>query len=222
MHLPTINHIDLSCILNFPLFSLTSSVNLHRLDLSYMYYMKPKIREFHISDSSALTTKLLHAKRQDGRPAFNFMDLRRLSTFFTHPNDEQNLRYLLQLLEELYLSVAFYQSLVGLHDTLSPSARILKVLDLTASLYNRFDPLPLGWLCEELEAMAGHDMLEALSLEVQVHFHVPLVSSFVGSVIEEMVKVLVKPGWSALRQVSIKVSIKFCPESTTKMSEALQ
>jgi hypothetical protein len=34
MHLPTINHINLSFINNFPLSSLTSSINLHRLDIS--------------------------------------------------------------------------------------------------------------------------------------------------------------------------------------------
>ena len=35
MHLPTINHIHLSYIENFPLFSLTPCVNLHRLDILY-------------------------------------------------------------------------------------------------------------------------------------------------------------------------------------------
>jgi hypothetical protein len=91
MHLPTINHIDLSYIVNFPLSSLSSSVNLHRLDIFHVYYavpredssfeivqseMMPKIREFHTSESSGPTMMLLHAKLQDGRPAFNFMDLR--------------------------------------------------------------------------------------------------------------------------------------------------
>jgi hypothetical protein len=60
-----------------------------------------------------LTTKLLHAERQDGRPAFNFMDLRRFSTRF---EDERNVRYLLQnakVLENLYLSVVRGRSLVG-------------------------------------------------------------------------------------------------------------
>jgi hypothetical protein len=122
MHLPTTNHIDLSLIQNFPLSSLTPSVNLHRLDISYMMrydlleeddspeivvQIMPKIRELHTSGSALLTTKLLHAKRQDGRPAFNFMDLRRLSICF---DDERNIRYLLQnakLLEELHLSVKF-------------------------------------------------------------------------------------------------------------------
>ena len=33
MYLPTINHIDLSLIENFPLSSFTPSVNLHRLDI---------------------------------------------------------------------------------------------------------------------------------------------------------------------------------------------
>jgi hypothetical protein len=64
MHLPTINHIDLSSIVNFPLSSLTPSVNLHRLDIFWLFFygrraeadggivvlseMLPKIREFHI------------------------------------------------------------------------------------------------------------------------------------------------------------------------------
>ena len=66
--------------------------------------MMPKIREFQTSASPLLTTKLLHAKKQDGRPAFNFTDLRRLSTSL---EDERNLRYLLQnapVLEKLHLS----------------------------------------------------------------------------------------------------------------------
>jgi hypothetical protein len=86
MHLPTMNHIDLSCIEDFPLSSLTPSVNLLRLDIRDVQplekevvvqsEMMPKIREFHTSGSALLTTKLLHAKKQDGQPAFNFMGLR--------------------------------------------------------------------------------------------------------------------------------------------------
>jgi hypothetical protein len=71
--LPTINHIDLSDIGNFPLSSLTSSVNLLRLDIlclmrfeDFDYHgednffktvqseMMPKIREFHTSGSYRL------------------------------------------------------------------------------------------------------------------------------------------------------------------------
>ena len=108
MHLPANNHIDLSSIQNFPLSSLSSSVNLDQLDtrgLRNIYSfeedvsseivveMMPKIREFHTSHSSLLTTKLLHAnlKRQDGRPAFNFMDLRQLSMSFTQSEDDRNI-----------------------------------------------------------------------------------------------------------------------------------
>ena len=105
MHLPTINHIDLSDIQSFPLSTcLTPSVNLHRIDLSNMIHYGPvdgspeiiqsglvsKIREFHTSNSTHLTTTLLYAKMQDGRPAFNFMDLRRLSAFLTL-EDESNI-----------------------------------------------------------------------------------------------------------------------------------
>ena len=69
MHLPTINHIDLSYIRNFPLSSFSPSVNLHRLDIQsvssykssrpgeardntfeiFQSGMMPKLREFHSS-----------------------------------------------------------------------------------------------------------------------------------------------------------------------------
>ena len=234
MHLPTINHIDLSMIQNFPLFSLTPSVNLHRLDILYLRLeengpkivqseMMPKIREFRTSESFMLTTNLLLAKRQDGQPAFNFMDLRRLSISTTVPEDEWNLRYLLQnakLLEKLHLSVGLGCSLVGLHDILSPIASTLNVLDLTVSLYV---DLPLAGLCDELEAMAGHNMLEALSFEVRVNGDET--EDAIGSIIQNVEKVLVKPGWPALKQVSFELSIACCQvsrEDSAKLSEALQ
>ena len=239
MHLPTINHIDLSFIQNFPLPSLTLSVNLHRLDIvtcsssrrlepfeeddspELVVDMLPKIREFHTLGSSLLTTTLLHAKRQDGRPAFNFLDLRRLEISFIWLEDEQNVRYLLQnakLLETLHLLVDLDRSLIiGL---LSLSARTLKVLDLTVSLYHS----SVGGLCEELEAMAGHNMLEAFSFEVHVEYLGNDTEEAIGSTIQKMEKVLVKkPGWSVLRQVSFKVTCSRVSWSDkAKLSEALQ
>ena len=234
IHLPTINHIDISFIQNFPISSLTSSVNLLRLDINNLSgidpleeeivvqsEMMPKIREFHTSDSSKLTTMLLHTKRHDGRLAFNFMDLRRLSMSFTRFNkddDEQNFRHLLQnakLLEKLHLSVDLCRTIVGL---LSPCACTLKTLDLTVFLYRYFLP-PLSGLCEELEAMAGHNMLETLSLKVRVECDET--EDFIGAMIEKVGNVLVKPGWSALRQVSFNVSISPWGNGK-KLSEALQ
>jgi hypothetical protein len=238
MHLPTINHIDLSFIQNFPLSSLTSSVNLYRLDICHMTYgedgsfeivqskMLPKIREFNTSESELLTTKLFHAKRQDGRPAFNFMDLKRLSMSFTWSEDEQYVLQNAKLLEELHLSIGRgpNSSLVGLHDIFSPT---LKVLDLTVDLYDNspvFLPLQVGGLCEELEALAGYNMLEALSFEVQLEVDGLETEDFIGSIIQKVEGVLVKPGWSALRQVSLKVS--FWPtltrEDSKKLFERLQ
>ena len=234
IHLPTINHIDLSCIQNFPLSSLTPSVNLLRLDIYYLCRsnpleedgspelvvqseMMPKIREFYTSSSSLLTTKLLHAKRSDGQPAFNFVDLRRLSIFFTWAEDEQNIRYLLQnakVLEKLHLSVVYGRSLVGL---LSLSARTLKVLDLSVSLWEH--PLFLEGICEELEALAGHNMLEALSFVL--HVGVNDTEDFIGSIIQKMGNVLVKSGWFALRQVSFKLPLaRF--RNSRQLCEALQ
>ena len=109
-------------------------------------------------------TTLLHAKLRDGRPALNSMDLRRLSISSIRSKDEQNIRYILQngkFLEKLHLSVDPLCSLVGL---LSPSARTLKILGLTVLYLSSV----CSGVCEELEAMAGHDILEALSFEVKV------------------------------------------------------
>jgi hypothetical protein len=107
----------------------------------------PKIRQFHTSCSTALTTMLMNAKRQDGRPAFNFMGLKRLSMSFTLPDDEPNIRYLLEnakLLEELRFSVGSGLNLLaGLH-ILSTSARTLKILDLNVNLFS--DSIPLAGL----------------------------------------------------------------------------
>ena len=234
--LPTINHIDLSNIQNFPLSNLTSSVNLLWLDMSQLSrfdypgedeffktlqsenVMLHKIREFHSSNSNMLTMKLLFVKRQDRRPAFKFKDLRQLSMSLVHYKGQENIRCLLQdakLLEKFHLSVDSGQSLVGV---LSAGVRTLKVLDLTVHLYQYRVP-PLAGLCEELEAMAGHSTLEVLSFEV-------LLDSYhredsVGSAIREVENVLIKPGWSALRQVSIKLVIRLWGECAD-FTEALQ
>ena len=237
MSLPTINHIDLSYIRNFPLSSLTSSVNLLRLDIlcltrfEYFDYhgednffktvqseTMPKIREFNTSGSYLLTMKLLDVKGQDGQPAFNFMDLRQLSMSFIHLEEKRNIRCLLEnakLLERLHLSVDIGLSLVGV---LSTSARTLKVLDLTVSLYQYRVP-PLAGLCEELEAMAGSNSLEALSFEVRVDAHHS--EDFIGSTIRKVENILVEPGWSALRQVTFKLPVKRWAESA-ELTEALQ
>ena len=242
MHLPTINHIDLSFISNFPLPNLTSSVvNLQRLDilcLTCFEYseqdgedgsseivqseMPPKIREFNTSDSTLLTTKLLHAKMQDGRPAYNFTDLRRLSMSFARLEDEQNIRFLLQdaeLLEKLHLSVGCDWSLERLHDILSTSARTLKILGFTVPLYSLGTVrLPLGGLCEVLESIAGQNILEDLSFEVAI-FGLETVD-YIGLIIQKVEDILVKPGWSALKYVSFKVSCECL--AALDLSEALQ
>ena len=236
MHLPTINHIELWYIHNFPLSNLTPSVNLLRLDMIYIFgpfekdvssefvvqsEIMPKLREFHTSKSSLLLTKLLNAKMQDGRPAFNFKNLRRLSLSSDGFKDEWNNRFLLQnvkLLEKLRFSFGDDGHLVGLHDLLSPSARTLKVLDLTVLFFDGI----LSELCAELEAMTGHYMLEALSFEINIDNHDT--ENCIRSIIEEVEKILVKPGWSALRHVSFEFSLGYrgkSREEVAKLSEAL-
>ena len=224
MHLPTVNHIDLSFIGNFPLSSFTPSVNLHRLDLlcvgpsdpiredgSLLFVqsgMMPKLREFHMKMSNHMAKQMLLAKGQDGRPAFNFMDLIGLSMPFVKLEDVWNTRYILQnarLLEKLRLRFGANRSLVELHDILSCRACTLKVLDLTVFLCNKRISVFLGGISEELEALAGRNMLEALSLHIYIDRHET--EDFIGSIIQKVEGVLVKPGWSALRRISFKVQV---------------
>jgi hypothetical protein len=152
MRFPTINHIELLEIYNFPVLILTSIVNLHRLDIIsnprnpsphgedevVQPEISPKIREFNVKGSFRTTMRLLHAKRQDGQPCFNFVDLRRLSMSFTSSEDERNIRYLLQnaqLLEKLQLYIDRGVSIWSPDNIFSATARTLKVLDLAVPFY---------------------------------------------------------------------------------------
>ena len=68
--------------------------------------------------------------------------------------------------------------------------------------------------------MAGRNMLEAFSFEVQVNNS--LKEDLVGSIFRKVEEVLVKPGWSAsvLKQVSFKIGSR-PPIHSAKLSEAL-
>ena len=235
MSLPTVNHINLSKIGYFPLSSLTSSVNLLRLDISYVrpfdYHnlfktvkseMMPKIRELHTSGSHQLMMNWLVTEGQDGQPVFNFMYLRHLSMSIISFEDKRSIKCLLQnakLLERFHLSVESGRSLGGVLSTCTPT---LKVLELSVSLYHYGVPRPIG-LCEDLEVMAGHNTLEALFFEASIESAVDVRRKldFIGSTIEKVESVLVKPGWSALRQFSIKLLVESRGESE-EISEALQ
>ena len=244
MHLPTINRIDLSYIDNFPMSSLIPCFNLLRLDVSCLRYfythefdgdtldivqseVMPKLREFHTSGSDVLTRKLLQAITQDRRPAFNPSNLRRLSLFADQfEEDTSNIRYLLQnanLLEELRLPNGLGSSIVGLYDILSPIARTLKVLYLTTPFHCVSPLWPPIRLCEELEAMAGHNVLEDLTYTIDVGGYET--EDEIGPIIQKVGEVLIKPGWSALKQVTFKVEIAYClaPKGVRKkLSEELQ
>ena len=144
------------------------------------------------------------------------MDLRRLSISSYQYEDERNIGYLLQnakLLEELDIEVDHGRSLVGL---LSLSARTLKTLYLWTTL-SWDKSVFLGGICEELEAMAGHNMLEALTFQIRVVERDT--EEFIGSIIQKVENVLVKPGWSMLRQVSFELQIF---TNRRKLCEALQ
>ena len=77
--------------------------------------------------------------------------------------------------------------------------------------------LPFEGLSEELEAMAGRNMLESLSLYVIVNRYET--EDAIGSMIQNVEKVLVKP---ALRKVSFKVLVLVCCRVDNALVEELQ
>ena len=227
MHLPTINRIDLIGIENFPLSSLITCINLRRLNIAslpmrhahdedddsfeiFQSEVMPKLREFHTSRSSVQTRKLLRAKMQDGRPAFNLMNLRRLSLCADESEDKSDFPYLLRNAKSLkVLQLHSRGSMAGLHDILSPIACTLKVLHLKSTIYFYRSTdvfMHTRRMCEDLEAMAGHNKFEALTYEIMVAYTLRGIGDFIGTIVQKVVEVLVKPGWSALRQVSFKVT----------------
>ena len=62
-------------------------------------------------------------------------------------------------------------------------------------------------------------MLEAITLGIHVAGHET--EDFIGSIIQTMEKILVKPGWSTLRQVSFTLLIPY-DESSTELFMLLQ
>jgi hypothetical protein len=129
-----------------------------------------------------------------------------------------------KLLEKLRLSIARWHEgiLTWLHVILSLSACTLKHLDLKVCLLSGFQLLPDPVLWEELDAMAGHNMVEAPSFKAIVDGDET--EDFIGSEFQKVEEALVKPGWSSLRQVSFKVFIGSCgrPGRGPELSEALQ
>jgi hypothetical protein len=103
-----------------------------------------------------------------------------------------------KLLEELHLTIGLGPSLLK---PLSLCACTLKILDLSVRV-------PLTGVYEGLEEMAGHNMLEALSIVFHVDGHGT--EDLIGSTIQNVEGVLVKPGWSALSHISFDVSIACC------------
>jgi len=80
----------------------------------------------------------------------------------------------------------------------------------------------LGGICEELEALAGRNMLEVLSLKVGLINHDGETEEFIGSTIQKVEGVLVKPGWSALRKVSVRLFLGRGRMESTELFESLQ
>ena len=77
--------------------------------------------------------------------------------------------------------------------------------------------------------MAGHNMLEALSIVFHVDGHDT--EDLIGSTIQKVEGVLVKPGWSSLSTVTFDVSVAYClapsclasrEDMSDELSEALQ
>ena len=140
--------------------------------------------------------------------------------------DKRDVQYLMQnakLLDKLHLEVYSQESLVGL---LSPGARTLKILDLKVLIVEAYEEYfyhLFEGICEELEALTGNNLLEALSFEIVVGVDCDEAEDGIGSMIQNVEKVLVKPGWSTLRQVSFKVPVVHClVDDSAVLSEALQ
>jgi len=123
-------------------------------------------------------------------------------------------------LKNSFFRFTYGRVFAGLSDIniLSISARTLQVLNLTLYFHGS-----LAGFCDGLKGMAEHNMLGVLSFEFRLEGGETV--DTVGSTLQKVENVLAKPGWSALRQVTIKIPIECSPsmeEGCKELSEALQ
>ena len=181
-------------LLQFDIFNLCRS-NPHEEDPSEIVVQSEIIREFRNSETTVLTTKFIHDKTEHGRLAFNFMDIRRLFDIFRPVGIwTESLVLIAECQVTWKTSVELWSEFRGtLWYSFSSRTHVQSPWFRSIVIWRSPGlslPLLLVGLYNELQAMAGHNILEALSFEVNVDG----CETENSSILHNVENSLVKPG----------------------------
>lgn len=186
-----------------------------------------RLRELVVDPSSGIE-EIANAKRSDGHPVIDPTELTTISVKCLSVGDMDALRTFLKKGEQLVkfdltgktffnffeslfnhiISVPSNLTFVGFGDMIAPHIRALKIATLSMSVDDDHDD-PLGGLPGELTKIAGENVIERLTINVDIWQ-----SKNCGGDERGMLDpVLTSSGWPALKAVSLKISLYNYDES---------
>ncbi|KAF8968080.1 hypothetical protein BDZ97DRAFT_450582 [Flammula alnicola] len=224
MHLPTLTHLGLRFIKNFTVYDLIPCTNLLRLKVSWFHIAdihdtpepwsilssRPvQLQRFDIGyGCSGVANKLVDATRSDGLRVVDFKDLKVFEASCENLFDIASMKLPLKMAERLTaisLMISTQMTFSGFAEMVAPFRKTLTKANLRVTIEDGYDD-PLAGICEELGKMAGRqsNVLEDLEIQVKVALDC---NCETGDEWGRLDQVLTKPGWPALQDVSLQITI---------------
>jgi len=221
MHLPTLSHLNLGWISNFPISDLITCTNLKHLSVqefhitgedeqaaSSLLHKPIQLQAFHISilKSGPEALRLLTVRCSDGRPVLDIVGLKKIGVGVHNIEHVHPIREIFRISQQLTdirieaADVCFRA--MELAKTITPSLRTLRRLELVILIDGVSDPDPLVGLCDELENVLGKNRLESLEIKIEVSTDEDCQT---GDEWGRLEKVLLKSGWPMLKHVSLDI-----------------
>ena len=227
IHLPTLTHLDLKQIHDFPISALITCTNLKHLavnghliadendDALSSVSHKPIQLEVFETTVTLTVLKLLASKCSDGRPVLDFTLLKKVLLVFKQHGTDQTGQILsgTQQLRDISLTFLIGFGRMAIAEMVTPSLQTLKRLHLTFKGWSFTDPV--SDLCDELNKISGKNRLECIEIE----------SDYLSLEMCGLEEVFLSSGWLMLKRVSLTVTIHVLEEnspSTRIIESALQ
>jgi hypothetical protein len=213
MHLPTLTHLDLKGIKSFPISDLITCSNLQHLStnglliadkndaaLSSLLHKPIQLHEFDITLTPEVLG-LLDLKCSDGRPVLDFTFLEKICIaigWIDCDGDETIALDILngtQQLKDISLTIWYdFVQDIDFSETIAPSLHTLRRLHLAVHGY---PAATTAEFCDMLDKLSGKNRLESLEIELE--------AASDDTDWSRLDKILLTPGWSMLKHVSITI-----------------
>ncbi|KAF8968048.1 hypothetical protein BDZ97DRAFT_1800624 [Flammula alnicola] len=221
MNLPTLTSLELKYFKNFPISALLPRARLQHLNIEFFDIAEVddafpailpvapiQLEDYTFGAQCGIGPKgILESRRSDGQLIFDLTNLKKITAYCYVIEDMDVTETILRRnthLTMIHLSVGNLVTFSGFAAMITPSINTLKKLSFEISVYPT-DCLLAG-LGNELEKMAGRNVLEDLAIRV-------FVGCKIGDEWGGLDRVLSNSGWPALRRVSLQIVISAARES---------